>query len=718
MMIAHSTEDGREQSLAEHLQAVARLSGEFADAFGMRDYGEWIGKLHDLGKAAPKSQRRMRGIGGPVDHSTFGAQIAWGKIEGPPPMRLDTLLAYAVAGHHAGLPDGGTSADLDGPTLQARMRKVCAPECAAFARDFPHAPPASPIAVRPFDAKPGFTMAFLVRMLFSCLVDADYLDTETFMSGGAVHRAETPPLQTLLEPLERRLASFGEPTDALGRIRRSVLERCREAAPLRPGLFTLTVPTGGGKTLSSLAFALHHAVLHGMRRVVYAIPYTSIIEQNAAVFAKALGPENVLTHYADAYADDDGSEDVRLKRLACENWDAPVIVTTNVRLFESLFAAKTGACRKLHRLARSVIVLDEAQMLPTPLLLPCLRALAELMVNYGCTVLLMSATQPPLGPLFPQGESALRPIEIMDDIPGLFRALERVAVRDLGTQTNAELIERIGGFAQALCIVNSKRHARALYELLPEEGRFCLTTLLTPGDRKAMIAEIRRRLKAGEVCRVISTSLIEAGVDVDFPVGFRARTGLDSVAQTAGRVNREGLRSGAVLYLFDEEPDFSSARLVFVSQPASLSRLLADRPPIAPDTLSEYFRLLYHARGSLDEKRMLERFDGVGTMFPFRAAAEAFHLIESEQYSIFVPRSDEDRALAQRLLNGEYSRELIRALGPGTVAVYAAQRDSLMNAGALCEVLPGSLYLLTDERRYRPDAGLCVEAQAGAGICI
>lgn len=412
-------------------------------------------------------------------------------------------------------------------------------------------------------------------MLFSCLVDADFLDTEAFYDGSEgrslLRDAPVPTLAALREQLDGYLERFKADTN-VNQIRAGILRHVRQQSEHAPGLFSLTVPTGGGKTLASLAFALDHAIRHGLRRVIFVIPFTSIVEQNAAVFRAALGPLGeaaVLEHHS-AFAAPKSSRDEpdryqaqeKLK-LAMENWDAPIVVTTAVQFFESLFAARPSQCRKLHNITGSVVILDEAQTLPLKLLRPAVAAIDELARNYRSSIVLCTATQPALNaPDFKGGLADVR--ELAPEPPALFRRLDRVRVRHIGTLDDAALTALLREREQVLCIVNNRRHARAVYQSLADlPGARHLTTLMCAKHRSEVLAEIRGMLRRGEPCRLAATSLIEAGVDVSFPRVFRAEAGLDSVAQAAGRCNRNGewaVEDSEVLIFANASDDWAPRR--------------------------------------------------------------------------------------------------------------------------------------------------------------
>lgn len=564
---------------------------------------------------------------------------------------LGHALAYLIAGHHAGLPDWD-SAEAGGSALSVRIKRQDLLDDALKGK-----PPQTILEQpRPSQRPPGGAIHLWLRMLFSCLVDADFLDTEGYMDPAQTAlRGDYPKLHELCAALDQHLAGFAsaEPTE-VNRIRADVLRQCRARALDKPGLFSLTVPTGGGKTLSSLAFALNHAVEYDKRRVIYAIPYTSIIEQTAAVFREifaGLEPHPVIEHHSNL---DPDREDCQ-SRLAAENWDAPLVVTTNVQLFESLFAARTSRCRKLHNLVNSVIVLDEAQLLPPEFLDPILEALRDLAAHYGVTIVLCTATQPALKPRagFGWTFAGLPDVrEIIDQPAALYRGLKRVDVHLPTDWTHPadwrEIAHRIQFHQGVLAIVNRRGDAKALADLLPEAIH--LSANLCGEHRSELLGEIKQWLKAGKPVQVVSTQLIEAGVDVDFPVVFRALAGLDSIAQAAGRCNREGrLRDHAGQARHGEvhvfiPPKASPSGLLLKGEQAA-RELLADREddPLTPELFERYFELYYGSLDYLDQERILEllRQDERSFKFQFRSAAQRFKLIdEEERRSLIVRHGD------------------------------------------------------------------------------
>jgi CRISPR-associated endonuclease/helicase Cas3 len=496
-----------------------------------------------------------------------------------------------------------------------------------------------------------------------------------------------------------------------------VLGACREAAALPPGAFSLTVPTGGGKTLSSLAFAVAHALRHGLDRVIYVIPFTSIVEQTAGVFRDALGEEAVLEHHS-AFEERPGAEpEARDKlRLGMETWDAPVVVTTAVQFFESLFGDRPSKCRKLHNVARSVVVLDEAQTVPLPLLRPCVAALDELARSFGASVVLCTATQP--GVVEEDGgrgfEGGLRDVrEIAPEPEELYRELKRVRVSDLGTLDDAALAGRLRGHERALCVVDARAHARELYEAVgPGEGVFHLSALMCPKHRSARLKEIRRRLATqDERCTVVSTSLVEAGVDVDFPVVYRALAGVDSLAQAAGRCNREGrLAQGEVFVFRPAGRTLVAERQRRAGAAEAVMRRHDD--PLSLEAVRAFFAELYWAEGDgLDRKGLMMMHEGSGDpLLPFERIAREFRMIEEGMMPVVVPLDAEAEGLVGDLHVAPRVGAIARKLQRYVVQIPPKALCSLLAAGSVAEVAPpGSeqrFHVLTNKGLYRDDVGL------------
>lgn len=687
--------------LSEHLRETGRRAAASLESVGAAELARTAGLLHDLGKYSQRFQERLAGDPQRVDHSTAGAKIA---VERYGPV-LGSVLAFCIAGHHAGLANG-----VGGDRTTALRDRLAQ----AFGRELPALddiwqaeielltnmiPP--PLRSRSHDGK-GFSVAFLTRMVFSALVDADFLDTEAYFAsidGTKSLRGEHPELAELKSRLDahlRQLSSSAEPS-SVNALRQQILAHARKRAELEPGLFSLTVPTGGGKTLASLAFALEHALKHGLTRVIYVIPFTSIVEQTADVFRSALGDGAagfVLEHHSAFEEESVTGREARDKlRLAMENWDPPVVVTTAVQFFESLFANRPSRCRKLHNIANSVVILDEAQTLPLAFLRPCVAALDELTRNYRTTVVLCTATQPALrAPEFSGGFENVR--EIAPDPPGLYRDLKRTRMRALERLDDAVLAARLRASDQVLCIVNTRRHARELYQLIADaEGACHLTTLMCAKHRSHVLGAVRKCLQTKAPVRLVATSLVEAGVDLDFPLVYRAIAGLDSLAQAAGRCNREGRLAQGDVHVFEPAEAEGRKPPPEVAQFAAAARGVMRRygDPLSLEAIEDYFREVYWLKGDdLDAKKILslvqERADTLD--FPFETVASLFRIIETPLVPVIVPYKGRDgrnrtiERLVQELRYVERPGGLSRRLQPYIVQIPPEARKGLLVAGA------------------------------------
>lgn len=709
------------QLLPDHLVNTADLAAERALPLGLRACAHMVGLYHDFGKYDPDFSRVLAGDKIRVDHSTAGAALLYSRV--PPGLRpFAEVLAYAILGHHAGLPDRrGAESSMD--RRIEMFRDPIAPEIAATARlDFHEI--AKELAARMRPATAGFDISVAARMLFSCLVDADFRDTEAYYTGleGRQQDRTWPGLTELLPDwraaFDAHMAGF-DGDGPINRLRAEILTHIRRGAAMAPGLFTLTVPTGGGKTLASLGFALDHAARHGHRRIIYAIPYTSIIDQTAAIFRDILG-EGVLEHHASIDEENTDREGRDKLRLAMEDWAAPLVVTTNVQLFESLFAARPSRCRKLHNIAGSVIVLDEAQCLPRKLLMPMLRMIDTLCAHYGCSVVLCTATQPAFDSRQLKQGLPLEGRELAPDPDRLARELRRARIVEGVEMDDMALIAALRDTPQGMVIVNSRAHALDLFKAASEaglEGLIHLTTRQYPVHRRAIIAGIRRRLDRDnpQPCRLIATSLIEAGVDLSFPKGWRAEAGLDSCVQAAGRISRNG-----------EWPLEDSTLTVFSapgrSMPAEVRALAGAMRSVAPrhnDLLSpaairDWFEHVYWqtGEGALMQP-MVDKmvFGPGGTNFPFRTMAEMFRMIETTMVPVIIP-GDEIATEAVRKLGFENipSGQLARALQVYTVQVPAKARDLLTGNGRASyhhpELRGNQFCVLDDMTLYHADTGL------------
>jgi CRISPR-associated endonuclease/helicase Cas3 len=503
--------------------------------------------------------------------------------------------------------------------------------------------------------------------------------------------------------------------------RTETLNACQNQSIEKPGYFTLTVPTGGGKTLASMAFALNHAVVNGMKRIIYVIPFTSIIEQNAAVFKECLGEENVLEHHSNfdweglrryeniKYPDNLTNSVFQKLRLATENWDIPIVVTTNVQFFESIFSNKKSNCRKLHNLAKSVIIFDEAQMLPKEYLKPCMFAVQELVQNYGTSVVFCTATQPELKRFLPDTPEF---IELAPNPRELFTSYRRTQVKNRGKLTDSELLEEINAHLQTLCIVNTRKHAKGLFDGLLDDGRFHLSTLMCPAHRAQTLRTIREQLSNGKNCRVVSTQVMEAGIDLDFPVGYRALAGLDSIIQAAGRINREGKQSYGQLFIFEPESNFIKRTPTYIQQTADVARSILrdyDDKLDSIDAIKDYFRLLYtlqDEKRAFDAHEILTHFDK-SDGFDFKTAAAKFKLIERNTVSITIPYNEEAIEFIKELKNTEYAALILRKLQPYTVNIYEQEYQAINEKGAI-EVIKDAYAVLTNMSYYEVQSGIAL----------
>lgn len=726
MIFAHSVDGDKSRGKWETLQAHSVRVAEAAEAraapFGCGELAYALGLLHDLGKVKPDFQRRLDGDSVKVMHSGEGAKalVDWNARA--------RFLAGVITGHHGHLPNPDKLNRRLEAAETVRLPRWC--ELPAFAL---------PSRIETdLDLAP-FRLQFLARMLYGALCDADDRETAAFYAETAGHEVAAGPHEIepdMLSAFNAHMAGSFNRRGTVNALRARVLEHARLRATEAPGLFTLTVPTGGGKTLTSLGFGLEHAMAHGLRRLVFIIPYTSIIEQTAQVFRAVLGDRVVLEHHsaADWQGEDKTETEAEQRRVMGTSWDVPVVVTTAVQFFESLYAARKKRCRKLPSLAKSVIVLDEAQTLPLALLRPSLAALQELMDGYGASVVLSTATQPALtragGFLAPEALEGAR--EIAPDPPGLFATLKRVKVRDLGPQSDAELADRMRDAGQVLTIVDNRLQARGLFDLVRNaEGAAHLSTLMTPDHRRAVLADVRARLDEDRPVRLVSTSLIEAGVDVDFPLVLRAAAGIDSIAQAAGRCNREGHLPGlGRVEIFRPEHDAPPA----VEQFAAIGReILKDHPddPVGEAAVRNYFRLLWQTYGAdaLDAAMVgSTRIGGIlgairkfGSHCHYEDIEAAFRVIKDGQRPVIVRDG--------RWGVGSVRMDSERFSGPGTVErlarpfavnvpwrMWASLWEQRHVSWWMPERFDEQFAVLDSGDLYDPDAGLSMSGEPGGVI--
>ncbi len=707
--IAHI--DGeRIQTIKEHLEGTAKLSGEFAEKFGKQDWGYCCGMLHDIGKYSIDFQKRILGENNyRIDHSTAGARVCLekgGKY---------SFLEYCIAGHHAGLPDYGNNYDesTDSTLSGRRLKKLSDYQAYQTEIEVPA------INSMPIDLKrtvnPDFSLSVFMRMIYSCLVDADFLDTEAFMKEGKQGRNSGENIEILFKKLENYISVWlkNQDINTVNGRRTEILKNCLEMGKTEKGLFRLTVPTGGGKTVASLAFALRHALENKMDRIIYVIPYTSIIEQNTKVFRDILGEENVLENHCNV--DYESSEELLPMQLASENWDKPIVVTTNVQFFESLFANKSSKCRKLHNIANSVIIFDEAQMLPNDYLKPCIAMIEELINNYQVSAVLCTATQPALASFFHERISAK---ELCPRMEEQFEFFKRTVFENVGVLTENDLIQRLEKEYQALCIVNTKKRAQRIYKQLEGDGVYHLSTSMYPKHRRRTLREIRERLQKNKKCILISTSLVEAGVDLDFQSVYRELAGVDSMIQAAGRCNREGFRPAkeSKVYIFQFE---GKENVLGQRQQIDVAKsVIADNRDISDmESITQYFEMLYHIKGdSLDKKKILDEFRN--KRYNFAKVGKEFKLIEQDTKTIFINYEEEANETLCLLKERGFTRSRMRKASQYCITIYENEFNKLYSIGAIQPISEDieDFYELRDKEKYTEKIGLELEIDDGAAV--
>lgn len=711
LFYAHSkenTDSEKWQLLEVHLRQVSKIASIFAEDLCNGDWASSAGLLHDLGKYNPAFQNYISQqadweepldsikTAKKVDHSTAGALLALEKFKA-----MGVILSYVITGHHAGLPDWynkiGVGGDLESRLKNKDLLEKIRPYLPEDLISKIKIPSTKPIV----DDSKFFHL--WIRMLYSCLVDADFLDTESFMSpeksdlrGNYNKLAELKPL---LDNYLKGLVQKAEDTP-VNRLRKQVLEECRKSAVSESGVFSLTVPTGGGKTLSAMAFALEHALKHGKKRVIMAIPFTSIIEQTARIYKNIFGHDHVIEHHSNF--DPEENKETSKGKLATENWDAPIIVTTNVQLFESLFSARSSACRKLHNIVNSVIILDEAQTIPAEYLAPILNVLKTLVKYFNVTLVLCTATQPALcGRIGSSSNSIIgfeKVREIISNPSELAVQLKRVEV-DFPDNINqpidwADLAQELRQYDRVLCIVNTRKDCRQLHLLMPSDT-IHLSAGMCAEERSDVIRIIKEKLKNKEAIRVISTQLVEAGVDIDFPVVYRVLAGLDSIAQAAGRCNREGKMDlmGKVKVFVSPKP----APPGFLRKGQDTTKELVScyapkAPDFSPSTVKRYFELFYSNLNSFDSKAILAKLtDNAHEMkIQFRTVARDFKLIDESGSQSIIVWYENSRAnsleLIEQLNNIGPERWLLRKLQRFSVSVPKYEFQFYRDQGLVEEV--------------------------------
>lgn len=705
IIISHiRTEDRAIQSNEEHQQGVAKRASEFAGAFGMAEWGRVLGLLHDKGKEKKAFQQhiiRESGLNleirveGDFKHAYVGALIAKKLF----PQR-HLLMDNALMGHHRGLYDDGGMKEV----MKSEIPDDVSVEDIDAHLEIPR-------LGKPHD------IHHLQRMLYSCLVDADYLDTEAFMQP---KQSELRGKYDFLAELEEKLETYlnrlkkNAPDTEVNRIRNEVQGNCVKESDNVPGFYSLTVPTGGGKTLSSVLWAIKHAVRNNLNRIIIAIPYTSVITQTASVLRNIFGEENVLEHHSNVDGSKLNDKELANKlKLATENWDYPIVVTTNVQFFESLFSNKPSDCRKLHNIAKSVLIFDEVQTLPIAFLQPIVDTFDTLKRVFGTSILFTTASQPVLsGEIigtnpFVSFEGLPEIREIIPQEANLHNRLRRVEICfDEERKNYDEIAEQIAKYQRVLCIVNTRNDAKEIFTRLPKEG-ICLhlSRMMCPDHVRETIANVKTALNNPDISiiRVVATQLIEAGVDIDFPVVFRQEAGLDSVLQAAGRCNREGRMNKGETFVFGLQKPLPPG---FMTQTNNARLAMGNYHDwFSPEAMEAYFRQLYSRVDSFDKANIIELL--YKPEMQFETAASEFKLIDDNTTSVIVNWKN-SMDMVKRLKRDGVSYTLMKALSQYCVNVRNNDMKKLMDAGAVEEVLEG-IYVVGDPKFYDKEIGLVTE---------
>lgn len=724
-IIAHKSKDGREQSLQEHGQNVAKMAASFAAPFGGEKFAERIGVSHDAGKNTVGFQQYIQAPdkNAKSPHAIIAAALNC--------QANDVLSAVITEGHHSGLHNVLDTITNVRAAFAERSQDI------ATAREHFSTDAINQIEIIPEFARKNkvFGQYAFTKMEFSCLTDADYQDTERFMRGYSPRSYNYDSFSGIYDMFRKHIQPWidkdnkmvGEnnqqltKNEEINHMRTQMMLQCLNAGSnSRKGdIRTLSIPTGGSKTLSSFAYAIAAAKNDkSIKRIIVVIPFNTITTQTASVLHEIVGEKNILENHSGFDFED--SKQGKLLQYASENWDIPIVVTTNVQFFESFFSNKPSKSRKLHNIVDSVIIFDEVQQLPVKYLKPCIKCIESLAANFGARIVLSTATQPALEPYF----ETIKPREIIDDSESYVKPFRRCSIENIGTVTAKNLTERIQKHKQCLCVVNEKEEAKAIYTAI-ENGRcknlYCLTTDITPYDREKLLRQIRQNLKDDEPCIVISTSLIESGVDVDFPYGYRELYGLDSILQTAGRVNRNGLRDcgSSTLFVFDGPQEEYRALRNGTSRGCnesdnkkSITRgILQKYDADSPKAIHEYFSRLYGYKGD-----GLDKFDIVkmasSKLIPFQDISQKFKIIDEDTVTVIISQTAEASELVGKIRNQTATKDDIRKAGKYAVSVKRNKYDKYLAASA--EVLTTKIYDDTEE----PDICSLVDMGLYTGIGI
>ena len=766
--IAHvrALEDGsyETQPLLDHLHGVAELAQSYAERITdypeLGEIGYLLGLLHDLGKYQAGFQRYIRQQSGldptlngwRTPHSPAGARYAYDLKQAGGSQQLLKILSLCIGAHHRGLYNdsewrGQVVSSSDTKRAVANLVKGLRPEAHQLEELLHKASLDKVTAV--WNELDEEDYQLLVRMLFSCLVDADCLDTERFMSPdkSLVRQSAKASLEQMRAQLEEYVSHFNR-EGRINEARAAFLDQCRNhGRTAKRKIYSLTLPTGAGKTVSSMMWALEHAIAQGCERIIYVIPYTSIITQTAQTFRDIFGADQVLEHHSDVDAKERADEALEYTKLMTENWDVPLVVTTNVQFFESLYAHRVSRCRKLHNICNSVVVFDEVQMFPPRLLNPILRVVESLHYAFRVEPLFCTATLPVFDKNILADSKRIgheffflkEPIhEVVPYDAERFAPFDKVRYHwDPLRLSTEELAERLGEHESFLCIVNSRKDAARLYAALQaqdksSEGLIHLSRRMCSAHIQKRIEEIRHRLKDGEPVRVVSTPLVEAGVDLDFPVVYRAMAGLDSVMQAAGRCNREGrMAAPGEVYIFrltdgtDIPGEMSWAQGALEDL---LDRLSEQGAPQRAE-IERYYQAFYSDVDCFDNKKTKEKDKRVsrllwdvddkrceGLRFEYETASENFRYIENQDTPIVIPYGDAGKAIIKKLQsNLPLTRQEYRQMNRLTVGL--KRKDCLTLEGNTSVNESGIAYL-TNDKLYSSETGIQIIDQTSTFLKV
>lgn len=715
--LAHVSDNGNTQALKDHLVNVAKLCSEHAME-QLKPLAYSIGLFHDIGKYSNAFQQRIRGKNIFIEHATSGAKEV---INLYGDNLISYLMAYCIAGHHTGLPDGGNKSDIEEEgTLSGKLKRNTE-DYSCYKKELI----IEDLEIRPivnfiFDGLKDTNdrdeviekYAFIVRYLFSCLKDADFIDTETFCN--LTDRKIQFDFSKGLEAINNELTS----KECITKVQkcRSILQlQAFNKVNTKADIYMLNMPTGSGKTLCSMKFALERLIKTGKKRIIYVIPYTSIIEQTAETFEAIFGRNiPILQHHSNYYYEEDADnsyESMTKEKLkkATENWDAPLVISTNVQFFQSIYSYKGSKLRKLHNMAESIIVFDEIHLMPVQFLQPCLRAIGYITQILNSEALFLTATMPNFNELFEKYTPNANIINLIED-KSLFPEFNNCKYIYLGICDLESIIEKTQQFKSSLIIVNNRKTAKEVYSICTGR-KYHLSTYMTNVDRSNIIKKIRKDLKNEEKITVISTSLIEAGVDLDFEAVFRELAGLDNIIQSGGRCNREGKRNNGYVFIFENES--ISKKQSDLSLRANVTRSILKEYTrerevdiTSSQCIEAYYEQLYEFNNQTISNNSISRMCNHPSNIPFRTYAENFNLIDSETIAIVIDRDEESHKLIEEMRYGSINAK--RKLQKYTATVYIWEFEQLYKNGVIDDYGTG-VFCLTNMDYYTLDTGLQIE---------